>query len=816
MQQEHQKKILRTSGEPFEAQQLCEVSKGNRRKLKPLIALNMELTDVTLKEYGNILVDEERWSHLPAEHQTHSLAMAAFRSGVKSGALVYRHEKLPHRTYPFKSFGPLADDLQIAVKHTKDIIRDRQRSPCIMDPWSYENAGKYPTIGLQRSQENTAKLQMVGKLCDLENAVTEAENASDRRRIKLRLQQKVPHLADICVDHLYKHTRQTESSIFEDDDMSSDAEEDTTCEATQIGGGSCRAWISRHKDEFKDATGKVDFAKALDAYRSWKAEHADREEILSVRATGRAATRAAQAKAKSTALRSQTSLYKVASNFGTCTPRAQQSVQTQSDRLVLMRDFDERRAASSRTIYENDDEQLQLALIKQDPSKTVRDLVVAHGGNDLKNQLQVLQTLCLSTARKDSQARTEVSKRVKEFIASGTSRGGPHQQTQLADFMQIKVVPEELPVLRMHDRMERFAQKLVAKLVKEKSPMKSVFLKYVEAAAKLKAKDSIPDLPNVSDSFRPTHCFKRGARQCICTGTTAIVQDLFRKKFAFSLLILCPKDLQHRRLLLDVWLCARVGDNRWYHISDFCLSPVTTIVTKLQFKEELPTGEVKLELQLVDEMPPTLQDVEVGRDGDLDSPLTLELWKLSSKEVPHVPFTIARELTYERLDKYLPMIVNKHTFWKGSEEEVNLEILRRRKARDNEAKARQKRDAAKAAAAARGEGEAPPLADGDQPEARVHRDKQQPHGAGLLVPLSDDAAAAPVRLLADGVFAGGEGANQPASANIGGPQNVDEIPGGDGFAQDWHHAVCADDVPENAPQAKREGRSTGRRFWCCW
>ena len=73
----------------------------------------MELTDVTLKEYGKILVDEERWSHLPAEHQIHSLAMAAFRSGAKSGALVYRHEELPHRTYPFKSFGPLADDLQI-------------------------------------------------------------------------------------------------------------------------------------------------------------------------------------------------------------------------------------------------------------------------------------------------------------------------------------------------------------------------------------------------------------------------------------------------------------------------------------------------------------------------------------------------------------------------------------------------------------------------------------------------------------------------------------------------------------------------------
>ena len=64
-------------------------------------------------------------------------------------ALVYRHEKLPHRTCHFKSFGPLSDD--IALKHTKDIVRDRQSSPCIMDSWSHENAGKHPTIALQRS-----------------------------------------------------------------------------------------------------------------------------------------------------------------------------------------------------------------------------------------------------------------------------------------------------------------------------------------------------------------------------------------------------------------------------------------------------------------------------------------------------------------------------------------------------------------------------------------------------------------------------------------------------------------------------------------
>ena len=67
---------------------------------------------------------------------------------------------------------------------------------------------------------------------------------------------------------------------------------------------------------------------------------------------------------------------------------------------------------------------------------------------------------------------------------------------------------------------------------------------------------------------------------------------------------------------------------------DLCLSQVSTVVTKFHSKGELPTGEMQLDLQLVDEMPSTLQDVEVGRDGDLDSPLTLELWKLSSQEVP--------------------------------------------------------------------------------------------------------------------------------------------------------------------------------------
>ena len=79
---------------------------------------------------------------------------------------------------------------------------------------------------------NMANLQVTGQLCDLDNAVTEAENASDRRRIALRLQQKVPRLADICVDHLYKHTKQIESSVLGEDDMSSNAEkeeEEETC-----------------------------------------------------------------------------------------------------------------------------------------------------------------------------------------------------------------------------------------------------------------------------------------------------------------------------------------------------------------------------------------------------------------------------------------------------------------------------------------------------------------------------------------------------------------------------------------------------------
>ena len=91
-QQTHQKELLKTSGLPFEREQLRREAEGMPRKLKPLIALQMEITGPTLKKYGKLMVDAGQWNHLPAECKIQSFAMSGFRCAAKSAATLYRTE----------------------------------------------------------------------------------------------------------------------------------------------------------------------------------------------------------------------------------------------------------------------------------------------------------------------------------------------------------------------------------------------------------------------------------------------------------------------------------------------------------------------------------------------------------------------------------------------------------------------------------------------------------------------------------------------------------------------------------------------------
>ena len=88
-QQTHQKELLKTSGLPFEREQLRREAEGMPRKLKPLIALQMEITGPTLKKYGKLMVDAGQWNHLPAECKIQSFAMSGFRCAAKSAATLY-------------------------------------------------------------------------------------------------------------------------------------------------------------------------------------------------------------------------------------------------------------------------------------------------------------------------------------------------------------------------------------------------------------------------------------------------------------------------------------------------------------------------------------------------------------------------------------------------------------------------------------------------------------------------------------------------------------------------------------------------------
>ena len=797
VQQQHQKSLLRTSGLPFEQEQLERESQGLHRKLKPLIALEMEITGVTMKDYGEILCSPERWDHLPPHYKLHGLAMAGFRSATKSAALVYRTEVVRNRSYPFKAFGPASEEPSVAFRYATEVVRDREACPCVMDPWSYDQSGESPTVALQLRPQNVAKLKVIAAHVDLENSSTEADNAQDRRRIKSVLQGHDPHLTDITAHHLFQFCRKQRDSLFMDGTSSEEEEEETQI---RRGGGSYRSWISSAKNEIKNEQGVVDFKKAGN---SWKTVDKKSEVFKEIEDKGKAATKLSQLRAKA----SPDTKF-ISSNFGLVRNNHIRKAEFASSSKALVGDIAGAVASAHQEVYDGDGPgQLQLAVIKRNPMTSVMDLVAQRAGPLLVDQVNEMDKYCRAVAWSDSQSRRETSDKLRDFLTR--SQNEPHHllpsNVPLPQFCYLKRLATPVPRYKLVDQLHSYAEALVTKLTASRTAAASAAKQGFEDAlhefVKLRPTASVPDMPSVSSTFKATYCYKFGAGKCVCSGS-GIIHDCFRRAFNGSLTLLCPPASKERRWLLEGWVCAEVA-NKFYHISDVMLSPLRVIVTKLEHKEDIDGGNAVVLQMLLDEngWPPCMMDIELARLVSEEA-ANMTLYKLRSTESPMFPFSLAGDLTFDVLHKFVSMVCNDFCFWKGAQEEQQKEIARRRKKAEAAAKrrARRRRDEQR-------EG-----ADPGHAEARhrlVQRSFQRPAGAGLLVqvpalPIADaDAAAADgpaqvrYRLFADdGDAPDDDDTEFPSHADVADdhPEHPDEVPGGDGFIRDWNlHAQDEDE-----------------------
>ena len=778
----HQKELLKTSGLPFEREQLRREAEGQPRRLKPLIALQMEISGPSLKRYGTLMVDAVQWDHLPPECKIHSLAMSGFRCAAKSAASLYRAEVVKNRTYPFLSFGPAAATQAVAHDYAQTIVRDRENQPCIMDPWSFEISGEMPTVALQMSPVPRAKLNLIGKHSDLENSQTEADNAQDRRNIKQRLQQPQPHLTDVCAQHVARFSRAARATEFGDetDDSSSSSEE-----AVHRGGGTYRAYISAHKDELKGADGKVDFKMAK---ASWDSRDMDTQEHKEIVETGKAATAAGRLKAGASS-----AMVDVSSNFGRVKNEHTRSADRSEKRNTLLQFIDEAVGSANSVVRDHD---LQLEVVHRNPMSMVLSHVAKAAGGGLDAQLQEMDRVCRAVAWRMNSRKREAKQKVKEFIEQSSSSSlnllsSTILSLPLLQFSSLKRVATPVPRFQFVDRLHSYAEALLESLLESRKPSavaaKQAFADGFHKFVKMKPTDSVPDLPPVSASFRPTYCHKYGAGRCICSGI-GIAHDCFRRALCGMLFLMCPPCTKSRRWMLDGWLCARISHN-YYHVSDVMLNPAKVTLIKLNFLEDFPDGSVLLEMVLDDHgEPPAYMDVELGR-LIAEQPASIALFKLRALDSPHFPFTLAGRLSFDPLNHFCDMVTNDFSFWAGAEPELRKEADRRRKKAVAAAKKR--------AGQARGGGA------GAARERPVARAWQRPPGAGLLIqledapaPLAGDAGRGPVQLhvLADLDDDDGHGAELHIADDA---LQVDECPGGDGFVGDWNLQVAIDEAGED-------------------
>ncbi len=781
VQQGHQKKLLRTSGANFEYEQVKNVHAGKSRQYKPLMAYRMELTDKTLEQYARLLVDDTAWEGLPSEFKTHSLSMATFRSTTKAAAALYQLEKVRNRSYPSKGFGILDDDESEALKCAEGIIHDFENVPCILDPWTYEEAVMYPTIGLQLSAERKAKARLMAMLSELENAVTESNNAAIRRRIKQHLQQHLPHLVDVVGDWVMKWSRQEQNSIW-GSDSEEEEEEEQEPSAKAPSGGRYRGFMSLVKDDCKNEAGKVCFDKVKAAFDAELATDPNNDLMQRARDEGDAAMRAGRA-AQASGARSSS-----ASSFGTVRPRDRRNEENRIEQQMLLDEFEANLAAASGFVEADG---LQLALIDKHPMDVISDLVIAKSGRDIGRQIETLDVLARAQARKEAEVARKVAKDLKAFVSDKPVVGNiDFSEVTLPEKGTLKVLPDILPIVHFHDPCQSYAQSKVAEMTSRKSKIATVLQQSLEKSCMMRYKADLPEIGHIAEGFRPTYCFKLGASGCLCAGV-GICHDIFRRKLNGLVTLICPPKTLARKLLVEGWLFVRLGESSWWHDSLQYLNPIRGTYMSVRQAESLGEDRFVLKTVLVNNQLPMYQDVEIARDIVLDRPLNFSMYKLIATDAPVLEFTPGKRLLVEGLHKHIAMEQPVVQLWKGFDIEMRDEFDRR------------KRQAEKAAAArAKARVKAAPAAKPAMRPPRPRRVVQRPRGAGLRAPLApaplplqdgaplEAAAPRPVFLVEGEIPTeyGDEGAQDLVDIDAA----AGDLPGGEGFSRDWQAAAAVD------------------------
>ena len=778
-QQGQQKMILRASGANWEKQQLKLSMAGMPREFRPLMAHEHKYSGPCMDAYGKLLTTEESWEHLPDIFKVHMVAMDGFRGGSRAACAEYQLIFSKERQYPAKRAGLASFDVELQDRTSDQMIFDYHNQPCVMDPRSFDLVAQRPHRVLLMSPVSIAEERLLARLSQLDNASVECNNASIRRRTARHVQATGPDMGDVSAEWVHRWSRCERTGVYGDVIDESDSSVEDQVELVR-GGGRCRAYFQRHKDQCRFESGFVDFAK-LHAMYKVALQDPNSEEMLLCAELGKLATIARRGQAGSGDLSG-------ASAFGTLHTNKIRSLEVAAQDKALLLEHDGRLSANQEV---RDGAGMELAVRGADPMQAVHDLVVAKSGPDLGDQIRCLDRLCRVHAARERRKELATNKQLQQFVNQPVTFGNlPWHEMDLPAGGKLKLIPGTTAQQRWLDPCDTVAQEKCAELsVSGKKTEAPLLLEWFERVNRMTSMTTAPLMQPISEAYKPTHCFKSGGGVCLCSGE-GITVDIARPKCAHSFTILCEPKSRARYLLTEAYICALFQATHWVHVGLFYLHPIRPTFLALQYVGEDSNGVVTADVVLTDDKKPKVRlDVELMRDLDLKERAEVVLFKLLVWQMALVPFSLGR---VHLLRLKIALDDEKDfsgCFWKGRNQELLDEAARRRHQR---AKLR-----AKAKAAAAKPKASPKLA------SRPTRPSQRPRGAGLplvmpedLPALEDDASAllepaagpAPApRLMWDGHLA------EESSSSSDECEDAGAVAGqlGVGFQADWEGAVAA-------------------------
>ena len=747
VQQQSMAAWFKQSGKAFEVQELSRRLNGETPTHRLLLFLEGRYTTEAMASFGGLMRGGPCEWPLPPEFQTHVLALKIFQSTAASTAskLVLLKAKIdcfPYRGYKLLIARDDASRRWIAAQ----IVEDFVAKPCVFDGFWYEHVKAHPSPEALLSK---VSISVVWHHCihaELDNIDTETRNASIRRDAhRSSTQRKTLDVQDLDSMWVIRQEREDNAMIRDNSpDPSSNEDEEVI---NRRSGGRLRAFWSEmsKRPEFRLESNQPDFKKIS---KAWKTELSkDHSQLLEdCVEEGRKATRVGQAQRAAKRMRNddqdgEMQSFMTMSAFGTVRPRDQAIVHARNRDKGLLQTLsltDEPHAESAARLSED--------LHQIIPAESLTTLAIS-SGKKIEEQVAAIKRILRLVGVKQADNLRKTQQLVK---------AGAKQQIKIGENVLDGInLPEDVTLRSVPSGCDIVAIKPVlnskafsvgrshvacSKVGKLKEEAQAKLAETLEGVWKthhgFEDEDTLPDLPQVHPSFKPTMCFTMGFGRCLCTGHGKVV-GLARARFAKSICDFFPKNSPHRHWLTQGWLLVEVGA-KFYHVSLCYLKPHRPTLIRMIVPETTFWGRRHAIPLFRGDEPDSILDVDLMFDLDLDGPLLLRLYKFVVFSKRYIDWTPVSRLTFEKLCDHMETMPEHVLWWDGKENDLARDHAKQVKKRAAEERARARAKAApgpKAKAKAKAKVTLPPT---------TQRDSQRP-----LQPQQDDLhVGAGVQMLA--------------------------------------------------------------------